>query len=89
MTGYGRRILAQDVGVLWRSLLGDVAPVSATLTAGGRAELIYPGLREIRSWPSFELLDTTEGAESPRSAAAAGDLADRLSRSAGAATPAR
>jgi hypothetical protein len=82
-TGYGRRILAQDVGVLWRPPLGDVAPVSATLTADGRAELIYSGRREIRTWPSFELLDTKEGAESPRSAAAGGGLADRLSRPAG------
>ena len=69
--------------MLWRPPLGDVAPVSATLTADGRAELIYSGRREIRAWPSFELLDATEGAESSRSAAADGGLADRLGLPAG------
>ncbi len=44
--------------MLWRSLR-DVAPESATLADDGRAELIYPDRREIRAWPSFELLDTT------------------------------
>ena len=43
--------------VLWRSLRG-CAPLSAVLTGGARAELSYPDRREIRAWPSFELLST-------------------------------
>jgi dipeptidyl aminopeptidase/acylaminoacyl peptidase len=80
--------------VLWRSL-SDVAPVSASLPDGGHAELIYPHRREIRTWPSFELLNTApaEGAgpsasESPESKSAAGappqgDLAAELGRALG------
>jgi dipeptidyl aminopeptidase/acylaminoacyl peptidase len=49
--------LAQDVDVLWRSLRG-IAPLSAALTGGARAELSYPDRREARAWPSFELLST-------------------------------
>jgi hypothetical protein len=75
--------------VLWRSL-GPVAPVSASLPDGGHAELIYPHRREIRTWPSFELLDTApaeragpSASESPETksavgAPAKGDLAAEL-----------
>lgn len=80
--------------MLWRSL-GDVAPVSATLADGGRAELIYPDHREIRTWPSFELLDTepaehtwpsASGLPEGKSAVGApaqGDLAAELTRTLG------
>jgi dipeptidyl aminopeptidase/acylaminoacyl peptidase len=53
--------LEHDVDVLWRSLRG-IAPSSAVLTEGNRAELSYPDHREIRAWPSFELLGTAPAA---------------------------
>ena len=70
--------------MLWRSL-GDVAPVSARLADGGRAELIYPGRREIRAWPSFELLRTAPagGPGPPGNAQAEGGLAAELGRALG------
>jgi dipeptidyl aminopeptidase/acylaminoacyl peptidase len=70
--------------VLWRSLR-DVAPESAALADAGRAELIYPDRREIRAWPSFELLDTAPGGEACPAAteAAAADRAARLARTLG------
>jgi dipeptidyl aminopeptidase/acylaminoacyl peptidase len=80
--------------VLWRSL-GDVAPVSASLPDGGHAELIYPHRREIRIWPSFELLNSTraeragpsasESAQSKSAvgAPAEGGLAAELTRTLG------
>jgi hypothetical protein len=71
--------------VLWRPPLGETAPVSATLADGGRAELIYPDRREIRAWPSFELLDTVpaEGAGPAGGAAADQDLTPQLTRTIG------
>jgi dipeptidyl aminopeptidase/acylaminoacyl peptidase len=73
------------MGVLWRPPHGEVAPASATLADGGRAELIYPGRRENRTWPSFKLLDTVaaERAEPAGGAAADADLAHRLTRAIG------
>ena len=63
--------------MLWRPPLGDLAPESATLADGGCAELLYPERREIRAWPSFELLETAsaEGAGPPGSAQAEEGLA--------------
>lgn len=57
--------LAHDVAVLWRSLRG-VAPLSAVLADGCRAELGYPDRREIRAWPSFELLGITPAGQAER-----------------------
>jgi hypothetical protein len=81
----GPRNLAEDVGVLWRPPLGDVAPVSATLDGGGRAELIYLDRREIRAWPSFELLDTMPAGEAgpAGSAPVEGVLTAQLTRAIG------
>lgn len=68
--------------MLWRSL-GHVTPVSASLPDGGHVELIYPHRQEIRTWPSFELLDTApaeragpSASESPESKSAVGAPAE-------------
>ena len=70
--------------MLWRSLR-DAAPLSAVLTDCARAELIYPDRREIRAWPSFELLGTVPagGPGPPGNAQAEGGLAAELGRALG------
>jgi fermentation-respiration switch protein FrsA (DUF1100 family) len=71
--------------VLWRPPLGDLAPLSARLADGGRAELIYPDRREVRAWPSFELLGTAPagGPRPPGNAQAEGDRTAELTRTLG------
>jgi dipeptidyl aminopeptidase/acylaminoacyl peptidase len=71
--------MAHDVAMLWRSLRG-IAPLSAVLADGSRAELRYPDRREIHAWPSFELLGITPAgpAEQPDS-----ELATQITRALG------
>jgi dipeptidyl aminopeptidase/acylaminoacyl peptidase len=73
--------LAEDGGVLWRPF-PEGAPVSAVLIAGTRAELTYPDHREIRAWPSFELLGAAPGPPAGREAAESG-LAAQVTRALG------
>jgi dipeptidyl aminopeptidase/acylaminoacyl peptidase len=76
--------LLHDVGVLWRSLRGS-APLSAVVTGGTRAELNYPDRREIRAWPSFELLGTAPAVPGePLGAELASQIARALGGSVGA-----
>ena len=45
-----------DAAVLWRSLR-EVMPLSAAFLDGGHVEAIYPQHRELRTWPSWEILE--------------------------------
>jgi dipeptidyl aminopeptidase/acylaminoacyl peptidase len=73
--------LVQDVAVLWRSL-GGIAPLSAVLADGCRAELSYPDRREVRAWPSFDLLGITPAGPAEQ---AGGGLAGQIVRVLGGA----
>jgi hypothetical protein len=45
-----------DASVLWRSLR-EVMPLSVAFLDGDHVEVIYPRHRELRAWPSWEVLE--------------------------------
>ena len=65
-----------EVAVLWRSQR-DVMPLSAAFVGGNHIELAYPQHRELRSWPSWEVLETVR-AEPAR--LADGELAGQIAQ---------
>ena len=62
--------------MLWRPLQ-DVIPLSAAFVEGNHIELTYPQHRELRSWPSWEVVETVRAEPA---ALADGELARQIAQ---------